>query len=59
MPEPPLPEPPPTLIERVAALEARLAALEANVTQGADTQPDPAELGQLQWFLKHGRRRPW
>lgn len=67
MPELPLlPEPPTTLIDRLAALEAyvhrndaRISALEANVGRVEEEQPDPVELGRLRWFVKHGRRRPW
>lgn len=67
MPELPLlPEPPTTLIDRLAALEAyvlrndeRISALEANLGIVEEKQPDPAELGRLRWFMKHGRRRPW
>ena len=66
MPDLPLPTPPPTLIERVDALEAyvlrneaRISALEADVGRVEEEQPDPAELGRLRWFVKHGRRRPW
>lgn len=51
--------PPLDLAARLDRIEARLAALEANLTQVADDQPDPVELGRVRWFMKHGRRRPW
>lgn len=50
------PPPPLDLAAVLADLEARLAALE---TRAVDEQADPAELGRVEWFMKHGRRRPW
>lgn len=47
------------LTERLARIEERIAALEANLARAADEQPDRAELGRLEWFMRHGRRRPW
>lgn len=62
----PLPDPPATLLDRLADLEAhvvrndeRISALEADVSRVEETQPDSVELGRLRWFMKHGRRRPW
>jgi hypothetical protein len=64
VPDPPTPEMPASLMERIEALEAyvvsneqRISVLEATTSQAQVEDHDT--LAKLKWAVAHGRKRPW